>query len=189
MRQLWRVPAVTCVAFVGLLGCGGGWEDATGLETEKEALQACGVMAGNASLQPGQSIASCDGRFLFKLKQNGDLVLNKNGVTLWASHTNYDPTPPSECDPDTYPGFPTCGTLFPAKKGLVATMQADGNLVVYGQGFLCSPSACSLLNPNAALFASNTAGVPGARLVVQNDGNVVIYSPTGQPLWATHTHG
>lgn len=54
-------------------------------------------------------------------------------------------------------------------------MQGDGNLVVYGAG-------------GEALWASgDSAGHPGAFLLVQNDGNVVIYDPNGTPLWATNT--
>ena len=47
------------------------------LETGREALQGCGILASNASLQPGQSITSCDGRFVLKMKSDGDLVLKR----------------------------------------------------------------------------------------------------------------
>jgi hypothetical protein len=39
------------------------------------------------------------------------------------------------------------------------------------------------------LWASGTAGNPGADLVVQNDGNVVVYSASGAALWSTGTAG
>ena len=39
------------------------------------------------------------------------------------------------------------------------------------------------------LWASGTAGNAGAELVVQNDGNVVVYSAAGAALWATGTNG
>jgi hypothetical protein len=32
-----------------------------------------------------------------------------------------------------------------------------------------------------------TAGHPGAWLIVQDDGNVVIYDGSSHPLWATNT--
>ncbi len=54
-------------------------------------------------------------------------------------------------------------------------MQTDGNLVLYG------PSS-------SVVWASGTNGHPGARLVIQNDGNLVIYSGS-TPLWATGTSG
>lgn len=51
-----------------------------------------------------------------------------------------------------------------------AIMQGnDGNFVIYG--------------PNGALWQSNTDSNPGAWLIVQNDGQVVIYDIKGQSLW------
>ncbi|QEL14334.1 hypothetical protein [Limnoglobus roseus] len=53
----------------------------------------------------------------------------------------------------------------------LAMQGADGNLVL-----------------NGAHWASNTAGHPGAFLVIQNDGNLVIYDASGtHPLWASNT--
>ena len=49
-------------------------------------------------------------------------------------------------------------------------MQLDGNLVIYdGQGL--------------AVWATSTAGNSNARLILQDDGNVVLYSAANQPLW------
>ena len=36
-------------------------------------------------------------------------------------------------------------------------------------------------------WASNTSGNPGAWLVVQGDGNLVVYSAGGSPLWSSNT--
>lgn len=38
---------------------------------------------------------------------------------------------------------------------------------------------------HVAVWASNTAGHPGAYLVIQNDANMVVVSPNGQSLWAS----
>ncbi len=57
-------------------------------------------------LNPGQSINSADGRFTFIYQNDGNLVLYRSGVALWASGTN--------------------------GRGVgVCIMQADGNLVLY----------------------------------------------------------
>jgi hypothetical protein len=55
-------------------------------------------------------------------------------------------------------------------------MQSDGNLVVY-------------LNESVrrALWATNTAGNPGAYAVMQGDGNFVVYSSSGAALWNSGT--
>jgi hypothetical protein len=59
-------------------------------------------------------------------------------------------------------------------------MQYDGNMVVYSTG-----------TGSRALWASNTAGNPGAYLDMQTDGNLVVYKP-GNPrkaLWSSTTAG
>jgi hypothetical protein len=53
-------------------------------------------------------------------------------------------------------------------------MQADGNLAIY-------------TNYNKAIWTSGTSGNNGAFLVVQNDGNMVIYQGTNA-IWATGTY-
>ena len=37
------------------------------------------------------------------------------------------------------------------------------------------------------IWSSNTWGNPGSHLVLQDDGNVVIYRPDGAPIWSTNT--
>jgi hypothetical protein len=54
-------------------------------------------------------------------------------------------------------------------------MQSDGNLVLYRNG-------------DGALWSAGTHGNPGAYLVNQTDGNVVVYGPT-RALWSTRTAG
>ncbi|MDI1483666.1 matrixin family metalloprotease [Polyangium sp. y55x31] len=53
--------------------------------------------------------------------------------------------------------------------------QGDGNLVLYQGG--------------SALWASGTNGKGGDRAIMQEDGNLVIYKSTGQPVWASGTAG
>ena len=54
-------------------------------------------------------------------------------------------------------------------------VQADGNLVQYGNG--------------RALWSTNTYGGAGSRLDVQRDGNLVLYAANGQAVWDTRTYG
>lgn len=54
-------------------------------------------------------------------------------------------------------------------------MQSDGNLVESSNG--------------RVLWSSGTWGNPGARLTMQSDGNLVIYSSSGAALWNTQTWG
>ncbi len=56
------------------------------------------------------------------------------------------------------------------------TLQTDGNLVLYRKG------------SGKALWASNTDGRPGLRVIMQGDGNLVLYGPL-KPLWDSKTSG
>jgi hypothetical protein len=90
-------------------------------------------------------------------------------------------------------------------------MQLDGNFVLYVNGQAKWASNTSGLTamgnyaqflPNGALrvydistisgpylaWSSGTGG-KGARLSLQDDGNVVIYNASGTAIWATHTSG
>jgi hypothetical protein len=53
--------------------------------------------------------------------------------------------------------------------------QLDGNVVLYQAG--------------RALWSSGTAGRASSALVMQPDGNLVLYDAGGRALWHTHTHG
>jgi hypothetical protein len=57
-----------------------------------------------------------------------------------------------------------------------ATMQEDGNLVLYSSG-------------GDPVWASQTDGNAGSVLVLQDDRNLVIYASDGGPVWATDTSG
>ncbi|XP_066510502.1 B-type lectin plumieribetin-like isoform X2 [Hoplias malabaricus] len=54
-----------------------------------------------------------------------------------------------------------------------AIFQDDGNFVVYTW---------------KPVWASNTDGKPGTRLVMQADGNLVIYDVSGHPFWASNSY-
>jgi surface antigen len=57
--------------------------------------------------------------------------------------------------------------------GAYAVLQGDGNFVVYPPGWYA--------------WSSTTQGNSGDHLNLQDDGNLVIYSASGSPLWATMT--
>lgn len=67
----------------------------------------CGLLTGDMSLQAGQNLTSCDGRFTLWMQGDGNLVLYHNGVApIWSSGT-------------------------PGTGSNVAVVQSDGNFVVY----------------------------------------------------------
>src|SRR5487761_1290483 len=62
----------------------------------------------------------------------------------------------------------------PVTAAAVVAMQADGNLVAY--------------HGRTWLWSSQTNGNPGASALFQTDGNLVVYSRAGHPLWASNTN-
>lgn len=70
------------------------------------------------------------------------------------------------------------------KATLELVMQADGNLVLYEL-----PLGYSSPLARVKEWATGTQGNRGAWAVMQGDGNFVVYSSTGTPLWNTGTNG
>ncbi|OIJ97810.1 hypothetical protein BIV25_13470 [Streptomyces sp. MUSC 14] len=90
------------------------------------------------------------------MQPDGNLVLyrKRDGKAIWSTGTS-------------------------GHSGAYASMQADGNLVVYS-------------STGAALWSTHTYGHSGAYAVMQSDGNVVVYTATGGTgkggaLWASNT--
>ena len=94
----------------------------------------------------------------------------------------------------THPEKPSCS--------FKAIMQNDGNFVIYrGNKFIWqtktnnNPGAKAefrangnfvLLGANnSAPFSTNTPNMNGKKLVMQGDGNLVIYNFSGRPIWAS----
>jgi hypothetical protein len=84
------------------------------------------------------------------------------------------------------------------------SLQADGNLVLYGAGaaYWASKTQSKVVSrlvmqddgnlvlydrKGGSVWASGTNGHPGAFLLVQDDGNVVVYHKNGGALWSTDT--
>ncbi|CDR18093.1 unnamed protein product [Oncorhynchus mykiss] len=56
---------------------------------------------------------------------------------------------------------------------LIFSLQTDGNFVLYGWG--------------RVVWASNTVNKDAQRLILQQDGNLVIYTKQDHPIWASNT--
>jgi hypothetical protein len=106
------------------------------------------LIAGQ-TLRAGQSRRSSDDRFLLTMQPDGNLVLYEEPAhrPLWSARTAGHP-------------------------GASATLQRDGNLIVYGT------------DPRV-LFATGTRGDAGSRLVVQADGTLVLVNGAGAVLWTS----
>ncbi|MBM3779799.1 MAG: matrixin family metalloprotease, partial [Acidimicrobiia bacterium] len=99
-------------------------------------------------LQPGQELSSGNRRYRLLYQHDGNLVLYDavEGTAPWHSGTG-----------GTSPGF--------------ATLQGDGNFVIYDAG-------------GTPVFNTGTRAIGNTQLYVQDDGNLVLYGPDGRVLWA-----
>ncbi len=81
----------------------------------------------------------------------------------------------------TTAGTPTYSVGTPTNPGAVLTLQSDGNLVAY-------PNAADAATQTAALWSTLTSGNSADTMLIQPDGNTVVYSADGAVLWASATY-
>lgn len=99
----------------------------------------CGTMVGGQGLGIGQGLYSCDGRFLFILQGDGNLVLYQGGTAIWYTSTFGQPSYGAYMQTDgnfvIYTGLPRAiwytGTY---SSGAFLAVQNDGNVVIYSGG-------------------------------------------------------
>ena len=94
-------------------------------------------------------------------------------------------------------------SLWSDNKAFRVTYQDDGNVVIYDKNrkplrftntagmpgtFVMQSDGNLVLRDgrNVIRWQSGTAGNPGAYFGVQGDGNLVIFSATGTPIWAAY---
>lgn len=110
------------------------------------------------------------------------VIYNVNNTAIWATNTVVpsEPVNPSQSDRILVNQGITAGASLKSANGnFVLTLQLDGNLVLYG------PSPCF-----QALWASNTVGHFNVwDLVMQSEGNLVVYDAHSKPYFATNTVG
>ena len=143
---------------------------------------------------------------LLKIQDDSNLVIYNGSRPIWASQ---QPAPPTACGVLTTGQGLSQGTSMNSCDGrFTLKMQDDGNLVLYqgatplwgsgtfGFGNLVHAVMQSdgnfvlnnrATNPATPIWGSGTFSFPGARLLVQNDGNVVVYDTAGVPRWSTNT--
>ncbi|MDH6141309.1 hypothetical protein P3T35_003326 [Kitasatospora sp. GP30] len=133
-------------------------------------------------------------------------VLDSLGNQLW--HSGTDVTGPLYRGAVVNPGdrLPSGYVIDNSRyQGTKLSMQADGNLVLYGSsgrslwstGTWGHPGATAAMQADGnfvlsgtdrnSLWSTGTWGHPGAYAVVQYDSNVVLYDADGRSLWSTGT--
>jgi hypothetical protein len=117
------------------------------------------------------------------LTSNGNVQVTDDGALEWQSGVG-----PAQGDFPTAPAAPAEGLtagqgLFGGQQlvhgAYTLLMQSDGNLVEYK----------STDGQVSAVWASGTAGYAGDWVVMQPDGNLVVYNVFGSAIWASGTTG
>ena len=100
------------------------------------------------------------------LAQNAQLA---SGQSITSPGGTYSLTMQGDGNLVEYSGSTPVWASGTGASGSFVVMQGDGNLVVY--------------DGSTPKWASNTSGNPGAYLSLGDDGDLVVDSPTGDPLW------
>jgi pseudomonalisin len=182
------------------------------------ALLVLGEAAAEAgpaqTLAPGQTLArgagmySANGRYFFVMQDDGNLVLYRtNGRALWATGTDGRAIRHAVMQNDgnlvlyDYAGRPRWASGTNGQWGSYLVVQDDGNVVIYRPlspiwasnsqrtSEHCDPQ--TTLQPGAVLARGSSVRSANGKynLVMQDDGNLVLYQANGPALWATGTNG
>lgn len=167
----------------------------------KEETQIRSTLHSGESLKKDEFIQSANGEYTLVMQQDGNLVLYEHGVEpLWASHTGKGEVCVMQEDGDLVvsdaEGKPAWSSGTGGHPGAFLTLNNDKNLVITDRyyrpiwnsenlnlSFLLAPGA--QLNMNESLLSANSQ----YRLIMQRDGDLVLFGPDEIPLWAAGTPG
>jgi hypothetical protein len=139
-------------------------------------LRRAGVAAGAAAILYLMIGAGVQAHAATTLPSGQTLASDLNSIESGAVRFTLQ----KDCNLVAYQGTRPVWASGTKGSGCVAIMQGDGNLVVLGGD-----------NGGKVVWASGTQHHPGAYLVAQSDGNVVIYPPgpqtSARALWSTNT--
>ena len=162
-------------------------------------------MHATDALYPGVALTATARPLRLVLQTDGNLVLYRSGVPVWASGTNGKPAGVAVMQEDgNFVVYAPAGPLWASgtngHPGAWLVLQNDGNMVVHdpqghslwASGTVIWPPAGprAILWPPDALTPGQELDAPSQpyKLVLQQDGNLVLYE-NGLALWATGTNG
>ena len=112
------------------------------------------------------------------MQSDGNLVMYSTGTSYWSSKTEVPATPNRPAHQNVLnpgEGLSVGDTLISQDGNFVLTLQPDGNLVESSGG-----------NP---VWASGTYGRLSWSVIIQGDGNLVLYDVHKTAIWASGTFG
>lgn len=134
------------------------------MSTHYSPFQASGflMLPPNQTMSPGQYLMSENGRFRLELQADGNLVIKEGGSTVWLADSNQ-----------------AYSKTLQRKK-----MRERLHFVISNSGFLYDPSRRRLWIAEST-HSNDKSLWNNACMVIQNDGNLVIYDQrTGNLCWA-----
>ncbi len=166
------------------------------------------TMVPGQTITPGQYIISPDTQSVLVLQKNGNLVQYNDFETYWTSSTSGTSASRLVMQTDgnlvlyDQSGKALWDSQTQNNPGAWLNLQPDGNLVIYSASNQPLWSTSAINNPNNLSYVNTTmqdsymfAGQSlytanrTYRLVLQTDGNLVLYDQSGKALWATGTNG
>jgi hypothetical protein len=172
-----------------------------------------GQLREGQGLVPGASIVSANKQFTFTLQNDGNLVLyGPENQPMWASNTAGDLSiwslfMQNDGNLVVYDinNNPLWASNTNRHNNAYLVVQDDGNVVIYNVNNT-SIWATNTVVPSLPSLPTSTAGqcvagqglIPGSSVkssdrrftfTLQTDGNIVLYGPQNQPLWASNTAG
>ena len=166
------------------------------------------TMVPGQTIKPGQYIISPDNQSVLVLQNNGNLVQYDNFDLVWQSGTTGTNASLLAMQPDGNLVLydknmkPLWDSNTNGNPGAWLNLQSDGNLVIYtssnvplwSTNTMDNPNNLSYVNttmPDAFLYAGQSLYTANRayRLILQTDGNLVLYDQNMKPLWDTGTNG
>ncbi len=144
------------------------------------------ILTTNETLPSGQFLQSTNGQYQLQMGSGGALIVTEMQPYANYAYTSYTTTYHTtnatyQCPLWSGPAQNVNGYTTTPAANSYATLQSDGNLVVY-------PPQSSMGYRTDASWASGTNGTGASELKMQTDGNLVLYNSSGSAVWNTSTN-
>ncbi len=165
------------------------------------------ILSSNQELSPGKNLISADTQSILAMQYDGNLALYSQFKPKWSSGTTGNYGAKLVMQPDgnlviyDTQGQAKWASGTNGNAGAYLTMQSDGNLVIYSStgvavwnsGSASTPDYLSKVTttlPISAFYTHQSLQTTNRKynLVLQTDGNLVLYSST-KAIWASGTNG
>ncbi|MBA3757275.1 hypothetical protein H0X09_00185 [Candidatus Saccharibacteria bacterium] len=164
------------------------------------------TLGSGGILNKDDYLLSPDSQTVLTLQKDGNLTLNSNFKSVWstgplAGASRVVMQPDGNLVLYSLNNVPLWNSETSGNPGSQVVLQTDGNMVIYNSSNTPVWASYTIHRPDHLSYINTTLGVgrlyPGQsietadrrfRLILQPDGNLVLYSPT-RPTWATGTDG